>query len=198
MKILWDDAILHRGGMPFGTAGFTEEAGRFRAVLEESGDSVTGFTVNEWGECAAEPVTLRGYREVLRRGDNVLSVHIPALEPFTPEICDASFSDAVRIFRTYYPEFPFRAFHCHSWMLERRLVQIIGRESNITHFGRRFTVYPVVSSGHDVYSFLFHVPKAVPPEELPEKTSMQRKVKEYLCAGNYYYEKSGVIVVGDD
>ncbi|MDR9824896.1 hypothetical protein RCJ22_04655, partial [Vibrio sp. FNV 38] len=34
VKILWDGALLHRGGMPFGCAGYTDEAGKFRADLE--------------------------------------------------------------------------------------------------------------------------------------------------------------------
>lgn len=194
LRVLIDDADVHKKGMLFGSAGQKDEEGRYHAAITCDGDSVTGYAANKYGEIDPEPVTLCGYTEVLKRGDKVISVHIPAHEKFTPEICQASYEEAVKVFRACYPEFDFRGFICHSWMMERRLRDIVGRDTNITRFAEHFTGFPLRDQGTDVYAFLYHLPKPIPPENVPENTSMQRLVKEYLCAGNFFFEKGGVFI----
>ena len=68
----------------------------------------------------------------------------------------------------------------------------MGRDTNVTLFADKYTVYPTKDDGNDVYSFLFHLSKPVPADELPENSSMQRAVKQYLMQGNVFYSKGGV------
>jgi len=194
IRILMDDAEMHRLGMLYGSAGQDDEAGRYHADITVSGDTVTGYAANKLGEVDPEPVTLTGYKEVLRRGDPVLSVHIPATEPFTAEICQASYERAKEIFARCYPEFRYRAFVCYSWMMEKRLEGIMGRSTNITRFADKFHGFPLKDSGADVYIFLYHLPDPIAPENLPENSSMQKAVKQYLCSGNFYFEKGGLFL----
>ncbi len=198
VRILWDGAQLHRGGMRFGAAGCTEADGMYEAAITEEGDCVTGYSVNALGECDGRKVTLQGYQEILRKGDNIISLHIPALEPFSPEACDASLAEALQLLRRCYPDHPFRVFHCHSWMLEPRLREISGKDSNITRFCSRFTTYATKSAGLDILTYLFHVQKTTPLQELPEDSSLQRSAKAYLLSGHHLYEKSGIFPVPED
>ncbi len=194
IKILIDGDYMHEKGMVFGSVGQDDEKGRYFAEITEDKDEVTGYGVNEYGEAVKEKITLKGYTEVLRYGDNFVSVHIPAKEPFTAEECKESISKATEIFDKYYPEFKFKTFCTFSWMLEKRLRGIMGRDTNITRFADLFTAFPLKHDGKDVFVFLFHVENIVSPETLPEDTSMQRAVKKYLMEGNHFYEKGGVII----
>ncbi len=192
IKILIDGAFLHEKGMLAGSAGQEDEIGIYFAEIEENGDLISGYGVNEYGEAVKEKITLKGYKEVLRKGDNFASIHIPAKEPFSKEECEKSINEAAKIFDTYYPEFNFKAYCTFSWMMEKRLRTIMGRDTNITEFSDLFYAFPLKDSGKGVYIFLYHKEGIVPPEALSEDTSMQRAVKKYLMDGNYFYEKGGV------
>jgi len=192
VKILADNVDMHEKGMVFGSAGQTDEEGKFFAELTEDGDTVTGYPVNEYGEVVKEKITLVGYTEVVRRGDPVISVHIPSHDPFSPEICEEAYNRAIEVFAKCYPDYPYKAIVCYSWLMEKRLRQIMGRDTNITRFMDKYTCFPIQSGGRGVYSFLFHVRGDVADADLPENNSMQKAVKQHLLNGGYFYEKGGV------
>lgn len=194
IKILIDGQYMHKKGMVFGSIGQTDEEGKFYADITEDGDFVSGYSVNEYGECVPEKVMLSGYREVLRYGDKIVNVHIPAHEPFSVELCREAYEKASGIFKKHYKDYPFKAYCCFSWMLEKRLRDIMQRDTNITKFADDYTVFPLLNDGSEVYTFLFHLQKKMEPQQLPENSSMQRAVKKYLCDGNYFYQKGGVII----
>ena len=194
IKILADGVSMHRRGMLFGSGGQDDEDGKFFAEIHEENGAITGYAANEFGECVPEKITLEGYKEVLKDGDEVLSVHIPADEPFTVEVCEESFKNVRDIMKKCYPEKNIKAFVCYSWLMEKRLKEILGRETNITRFADMFNAFPINSPGTGVISFLFHENLPVEYKDLPENTSMQRAVKKYLCDGNYFYEKGGIIL----
>lgn len=195
IKILIDGQYMHKKGMVFGSKGQDDEESKFFADIVEEAGRVSGYTVDEYGECIPEKVTLEGYTEILRKGDNVLSVHIPADEPFTPQLCEESFKEAKKIMADCYPETNIKAFYGCSWMFEKRLKELMGRETNITRFADLFYIFPVQSAAEAVQSYLFHKSGQIKCEELPEDNSMQRAVKKYLCEGNYFYEKGGIRMI---
>lgn len=194
IKILADGVNMHRRGMVFGSGGQDDEEGKFFAEINEENGIITGYAANEFGECVPEKITLEGYEEVLKDGDEVLSVHIPADEPFTTQLCEEAYKGVLEIIKKCYPEKDIKAFVCYSWMLEKRLKEIMGKETNITRFADMFTAFPICSAGAGVVSFLFHSKASTDFKDLPENTSMQRAVKKYLCDGNYFYEKGGVML----
>ena len=194
IKILIDGAYVHKNGMLFGSAGQEDEAERFYASVEEENGAVIGYCANALGECETEKIRLCGYEEFVRKGDRVLSVHIPSFKPLSEEISESSYREAVGIFERFYPEFKYKAFHCRSWMLEKRLRLILGKDTNITRFSERYAVYPTVSAGKDVYEYLYGLRDIKPASELAENNSMQRAVKKYLCEGNHIYEKGGIFI----
>ena len=194
IKVLIDGDYVHEKGMIFGSEKQDDEEGKYFAEIVEEGDTVTGYACNEFGECVKEKVTLVGYEEVLRQGDKIISVHIPAHDPFTYEICEESYKIAREVFKNCYPEFEYKAFCCFSWMLEKRLKQIMGRDTNITRFADKYVGFPLKSGGGGCFSFLYHLNGKVPIEQLPENNSMQKAVKKYFLDGNVYYEKGGLFL----
>lgn len=190
-KILADGVMMHKKGMMLGSAGQTDEENAYMSEITEDDGAVAGYASNEYGECVPEKVVLRGYREVLRFGDMVIDVHIPADLPLTPDVCKASYERAKEVLPRCYPEHDFKGIVCVSWMLEKRLEGIIGRQTNVTRFMDMYHGFPTKSSGSAVYSFVFKIPAPLPIDELAENTSMQKAVKKYLADGNYFYEKGG-------
>ncbi len=194
VKILVDGVYVHEKGMLLGSAGQKDKEDSFFAEITEKDGKITGFPANEYGECMGERITLEGYKEILRPGDEVISVHIPAAEPFTPELCKNSFEKTREIVKKCYPEKNIKAFYCFSWMVEKRLKDIIGKETNITKFADMFEGFPTKSPGTGVYGFLFNCAPDIPNVDLPENTSMQRAVKKHLCDGGFIYEKGGIVL----
>ena len=192
VKILIDGADMHQKGMVFGSAQQADEEGRYFADIKEHGDAVSGYAANEFGECVPEMLTLKGYKEILSKDDYVISVHIPSDGSLDYELCEKSYKNAEELFVRYYPEYKFKAFVCFSWLMEKRLKTILGKETNITRFADEYFAYPVVSDGNDIYLFLYNLPSPVPACELPEKSSLQKKVKNYLESGNVFYSKGGI------
>lgn len=191
IKILMDDTYMHKKGMVFGAVGQNNENEKYYADIIEENSCVTGYAANDLGECVPRKITLKGYIERLRCGDKVLGVHIPSEAPFNRELWEASYEQVAEIIKKCYPEFDYKAFYCNSWMLEKRLREIMGRDTNITRFAERYHVFPTNSAGRGVFTSLYRMPVKVSPETLPELSSMQKAVKAYLCEGNHFYEKGG-------
>ncbi|MBE7030328.1 MAG: hypothetical protein E7409_02740 [Ruminococcaceae bacterium] len=197
IKIMMDGETMHTKGMVFGSKNQDDEEGRYYAEITEKNGAVSGYCANEYGECVPKEISLVGYKEILRRGDRVISVHIPSHAPLTKEMCDESYAKAWEVFATCYPEYDFKAFYCFSWMMDKRLRQIMGKDTNITLFADKYTIFPTKDSGEDIYSFLYHLPEPVAAENLPEHSSMQRAVKQYLMQGNVLYTKSGIMLLDE-
>lgn len=68
-----------------------------------------------------------------------VQVHIPAVGKLSEELCLASLEKARAFFATYFPEYEYDRFTCHSWLLDETLKKYLPPESNILHFGDLFT-----------------------------------------------------------
>lgn len=194
IKILIDGEYMHPKGMIFGSAMQDSENEKYFADISEDGERVTGYAVNELGECVPEKITLVGYREILKQGDWIISTHIAPDGPLDYELCEKSYKEAESFFAKAYPEYDFKAFICLSWLMEKRLKEVIGRETNITRFCDKYYSCPMLSQGQSVYMLVFQSGTDVPPDELPENTSLQKKIKNYLSTGNLIYEKCGILL----
>jgi len=195
IKVMINGEYVHKKGMLFGSALQDDEEGKFFADIEEKDGKYTGYEINEFGEVTTNKITLEGYTPFIKKGDKILSVHIPAHEPLNDEVNEKAYRDANEIFRKCYPEHDFKAFCCFSWMLEKRLRPIMGRETNITRFQDKYVGFPLKSNADGVKSFLYHIKGNVEIKDLPENNSMQKAVKQYMLDGNVFYEKGGIFVM---
>jgi hypothetical protein len=126
-----------------------------------------------------------------REGEPALGVHIPESGPLTPEACDESIAQARSFFARHFPETPTRVAICTSWLLDPQLAEYLAPDSNIVHFGRRFTL---VGDGYDgdadVLRFVFH---RIRPniDELPQRTTLERAIVAHLRAGKHWRNRTG-------
>lgn len=186
---------MHKDGSEFGTLGQTDEEGKYIAECKVEGGKVTGYRADRYGEVAPTPVTLEGYTEAVCAGDNLFSMHITNGEPFNIELILESFAECDKVIEKYYSDLDIKGYIGFSWVFNKHLRDIMGKDTNITMLADLFEIYPLRSGHHGIYEYVFSVPGDTPLTELPERTSMQRAIKKYLLDGNYFIEKSAIKLI---
>lgn len=122
----------------------TEENAAFHTVYRENAQSFSGNPVeNGYVRPDSLDLSCEDWEKVLEYGDPMLSIHIPADGPMTPEISLCSLRKAAEFFRTYYPDMPWKGFWCHSWLLDPFLRTLLPPSSNILRFQELGMLYPV-------------------------------------------------------
>lgn len=123
-------------------------------------------------------------------GRDVIGIHIPSDADFSPEAVDASLRAAEEFFEKYFPEYAGCDYICHSWLLDQQLTNWLKKDSNIVQFQKRFSIYDPGEAEVDFLRWIFCAP-GVPYADLPERTSLQRKVKHHLLEGKTIYNSYG-------
>ncbi len=193
--VLADGMELHRSGAMLGTAGLEDTDGSFTADITETETTVEGHSIVN-GFVQQEKIRLdkKEWKLIFSPTDNVLGIHIPPGGGFDKETMDKSFDRAKELFRKCYPDHPFKAFHCRTWLLAPQLQNILKPDSNILAFQNRFIRYPYRSNGKECMSFLFNLLTNDPENlnDLPENTSLQRAVKAIYLNGGCIHEGEGI------
>lgn len=149
------------------------QLGRLQFCMEPS-----DFSAPEWG---------------IQNGDPLVSVHIFSGEPLDASQCDRSFDLARTFFQTYFPDYPFHFFGCHSWLLDREILPLVGTTSNIALFQKRFEIVgQTPSAAIQRYVFRWNIQ----PDEIAgysPKNSFQQRLKAQILAGKQFYEATGII-----
>ena len=164
------------------------------ATITETDSSYEGYPLNERGFVVNNIVSLskNEWDKVLSPGDPVISVHIPATGSLSPEKIDESLQAATHFFRTYYPDYEYKAFVCYSWLMDPQLVDLLGPDSNISKFNMRFQKVTGKSNGNNVFNFVFLKPDMnFSLEELPENTRLEKALKKHYLDGKAIYGMAG-------
>lgn len=130
----------------------------------------------------------------LKKGDPVLEVHIPDGGALTEAECDASFAQAREFFAKYYPNYDYKCFTCHSWLLDPKLKGILKEDANILKFQNRF-VNVADDPSDAILRYVFrwntngkNLKYAAAPSAFAERIK-----KEYL-SGTRFCESYGIII----
>ena len=191
--VLADGMQVHRSGSILGAEGLTDPEGSFHAFIRETENTVSGHPILN-GSVSTETICLSKahWTLCLSKDDPVVAVHIPPWEPFDPKAMEDSYQQARRIFKECYPDYPFQAFWCRSWLMSLHLKKILKPDSNILRFQEHYTHYPCESPGLGIFYNVF--PKQGRPENLNTliaKTSLQRGVKDTYLKGGYIHDYCG-------
>lgn len=109
----------------------------------------------------------------------VIEMHIPSDANFSSVSVDASIKMARKFFDEYYPELSDCEYRCHSWLLDTQLKDMLIENSNIFSFQNRFEIYDAGEIDTEFIEWLFNTKTRDYPN-LPENTSLQRKVKSHI------------------
>ena len=122
--------------------------------------------------------------EVLAPGAPVLHLHIPVGRPLELEGCRRSLEEALRFFPACFPEVPFVAFSCTSWLLDAQLEVLLPPSSNLVRFLRQMYLLPMVGDGREAFEWVFD---GVPTDlaQAPRDTTLRRALLDHLLAGGH-------------
>jgi len=193
LAVLPHQVTFHRSGQVLGSIDCEDEAGSFTGIITETETYFEGLKI-ESGLCKKETVRLpkTEWKRLITRGDRVIGIHIPSGEPVTPEIADRDLARAREIIPRHFG--PYKAFYTESWLLDPQIKALFGRVTNLTLFHDRFTIYPRLSDGRDMFDYVFWVSADTPTEDLPEHSSFARAVKQHLLNGGHIYDSNGVFL----
>lgn len=133
----------------------------------------------------------------IKKGDNIIEVHIPEEGPLSKEECEKSFDRAKKFFKEFYSDYEFKYFTCHSWLMDETLKELLKTESNIILFQNMFEIF----NPEESYSILRYVFKWNATKDtinsFEATSSFAKKVKDYVNDGKKFYQSTGVIEVSD-
>jgi len=156
----------------------------FETALAEIGDEVQGNRISPCGIVTREKIriSMDTYQEILRKGDWMIGFHIPEGEGYTPERVRTSMKLAWDFFTKYFSDLPFKGFWSSSWLYDGRLCLFLEEESRIVQVQRQFFNYSGGWNGESTYIELFG-DEDLSIDEVPQKSSLQKKVVAYLKRG---------------
>ncbi|MBR2466541.1 MAG: amidohydrolase family protein [Clostridia bacterium] len=126
-------------------------------------------------------------------GDPVIEVHIPEGEKLDLAACEESVNAAREFFKTYFPEYDYKCFTCHSWLLDDTLKNYLPENSGIVRFGDMFDkVENEQSDAILKYLFRWDTTSLTLKYATPT-SSLGEKVKKAHLGGVKFYETLGVI-----
>lgn len=158
------------------------------------GNVITGCPVVAPNVVSRQPVSLdpAEWEVVLKAGDPVLDVHIPARGRLDPTACDDSFARALAFFPRCFPEHVFKAFTCCSWLVDPQFVQQMPG-SNMAAFTQRFHHMPHANANDDqIYELGLGGRR--PLDQLPRDTSLRRTLVAHLENGGQWSCSNGVVL----
>ncbi len=127
------------------------------------------------------------------KGDPVVEVHIPAGEKLGRDECVESLNMAREFFKTYYPEYNYKCFTCHSWLLDSKLNEILEKNSNIIRFAELFDVVEEDDSNALIrYIFRWNMTeRKLKNSSAPNQFAAE--VQRRVIKGEIFHESLGVI-----
>jgi len=138
-----------------------------------------------------DPASADAYGEGFRAGDLSLGVHIPARIDLRPDALDETFERAREVLPVVWPSPIRRVATCQSWMLDERLVDALGPESNIVLFQRRFHLIEPYEDDVDTVAYFVFGQEGVDVSRLRATTRVQRAVLDVLSAGGRWHARTG-------
>lgn len=132
------------------------------------------------------------YELAVKDGQPVISLHVPADADLRPELLRPSLKEGLAEFRRIFPECAGRRVYCHSWLMSAQLKDLLPENSNILRFQELFDIIPDPLPGTGVLQWVFKNPQ-LPPEDYPENTCLQRKLKRFFLEGGQYFDGKGYL-----
>lgn len=158
---------------------------------------VYGFYAFTWGWWFPRQISLHEFRigaleyEMLaKEGKKLINIHIPADADMTRERLRTSYTNAREFFKKFFPAYSQADMVCDSWLLAPSLQELLPEGSNIISFQNAFDVIRVNEASNGCIRWVYGRTDLLLPE-LPETTSLQRKIKACLVEGRSIGEAYG-------
>lgn len=174
--------VLAEAGQQFADDGFTAGELTWTTTLSESADAVIGSPISPRGYALRQQVRLPAadWRLALKHGDPVLDLHVPAEGALTVDALRDAMRQAEAFFDQYYPQRPFAAYMCDSWLFSPQLEAMLPPDSNILRWQREGYLLPGEEDSQSFLTFTFGS-KTIDPATAPQDTRLRRAVVAHLA-----------------
>lgn len=131
------------------------------------------------------------YKDIAKKGEKIVGLHIPSTGPLTPELVDESLE---RAYRFYKPDGEgYLVLHCHSWMIYPPLYDLFPENSNLQKFYHRFDiVWQEEDERNDDLWRIFNT-MDTDISKYPLDTALRRNFYEYIKSGKKLGYGFGII-----
>jgi len=180
--------------------GAPPRPGSWISSYTESETAFTGNPLSPSGRACREPVQLPrdAWTCVLKPGDPVLDMHIPAGGGMSPEVATASLQEAYSFFNTFFPEPRVQAVASASWMFSNQLEACLPPTANLVQLLRKLYLLPHASSPNAGLWFVFLQDGGFNPDTAPRDTSLQRAILDTLAQTQEPWHVNGMFILCDD
>lgn len=146
------------------------------------------FELTRWW---SEPIKVGEH--IICTGDSCVGFHIPSNgKPFTSEARKEAYRMAAELFADSFPG-DVIPFSCSSWLLDPMNQRYLPESSNIRRFADDFET--VVGKKTEKFTNtwrIFYKDESLPPEQLPENSSLERAYKKRIVNQDQFYNGCGI------
>lgn len=123
-------------------------------------------------------------------------IHIPKGNDLDEKEVEESLINAKKKIEMFFPEIEIDKlqYYTKTWLLSRELHEILGEDSNIIQFQKRFVILEQIENIGDFLNFVFQERrKDITYEELKETTRLQKELKKMLVSHKTLHIGVGVL-----
>jgi hypothetical protein len=184
--------VVAEAGQQFTDDGYLVGPRTWTSTFFESHDAVFGFPISPHGYALRQVVRLphMEWQMVLRQGDPVLDIHVPAEGRLTLDALRDALGQAVMFFDQYYPQQPFVTYLCDSWLFSPQLEAMLVPTSNILRWQQEGYLLPSEDGSESFLTFTFGS-ATIDLATAPQDTRLRRAVIAHLaenrplCCGSW-------------
>jgi hypothetical protein len=186
LALAGDGLRFRADGQLDGAGGVIDPDTAWIAHFDLGESDIRGVPISPFGAAQREEVRLSraDWQPALSPGDPVLHLHIPAGGPMDFDACGQSLQQALEFFSRHFPQQPFVAFACSSWLLDAQLEQMLPPASNLVRFLRETYLLPARSGGAGTLERVFGA-ASIDPHTAPRDTTLRRAIADHLLAGGH-------------
>jgi hypothetical protein len=196
---------LAEDGLCFSSEGYFDNDGgisdtnRWKSYLKRGTDTIKGNPIMPRGVAVKHQVEIPAdkWKPVLLPGQPIIEIHIPGGESMDIRACIASLQEASEFFPRYFPDYPFKAFVCHSWLLNNQFQEFLSPESNIIKFQKEGYLYPLPTPDGKAGIDRIFGKSDIDPLTAPRDTSLRSGVVDILRGGNPL-RSGGMFILKED
>jgi hypothetical protein len=140
------------------------------------------------------------YELLCEEKDKVISMHIPSDAKLSIINCRKSYEESKKFIKTHYPEYIDSRYICDSWLLSPALKELLPETSNIIKFQEAFAISEWNKEEKEFIEWVYKIKvddnNIVTDDykKLPEDTSLQRNMKQYLLNGGFIGSAYGQLI----
>lgn len=114
--------------------------------------------------------------------EKTISIHIPSDANLEEKNIRKSLNEFFEFRKMFFPEWVNVQMYCNSWLLSPALKELLDKDSRILNFQKFFVVESIDYEKQSIFQWVFPGYTEA-SDDLPEDTSLQRRMKKYLLEG---------------